>query len=106
MVIVVMFLPGKNMAGDVTMPEITKLSVPSTKLSSEILTPRVWIVPFLVPAKNTNSFVGREKSSDFAEMVTVILDGRMAKGATRISREMLTKLAAALSFTIAELCRN
>ena len=34
MVIVVMFLPGKNMAGDVTLPEITKVSVPSTKLSS------------------------------------------------------------------------
>ena len=106
MVIVVMFLPGKNMAGDVTLPEITKLSVPSTKLSSEILTPRVWIVPFLAPARNTNSFVGREKSSEVSEMVTVTFDGRMAKGATRITREMLTKFAAALSFTVAELCRN
>ena len=106
MVIVVMFLPGKNMAGDVTLPEITKVSVPSTKLSSTTLTTRVWMVPLLVPARNTSSFVSREKSSDAAETVTVIFDGRMAKGATRISRDMLTELEVALSFTVTEYCRK
>ena len=59
-----------------------------------------------VPARNTTSFVGREKSSDVAETVTVIFDGRMAKGATRISMDMLTELEAALSFPVVELCRN
>ena len=102
MVIVVMFLPGKNMAGDVTLPERTKFSVPSIKSSSRILITRVWIVPLLVPARNTTSFVDREKSSDVTEKVTIIFDGRMAKGATRISRYMLTELAVALSFTLTE----
>ena len=60
-----------------------------------------------VPARNTSLLlVGREKSSDVAETVTVIFDGRMAKGATRISTDVLTELAASLSFTIVELHRN
>ena len=94
------------MAGDVTLPERTKVSVPSTKSSSKILITRVWIVPLLVPARNPSSFFDREKSSDVAVTVTVIFDGRMANGATRISRDMLTELVAALSFTLTESCRN
>ena len=62
MVIVVIFLPGKNMAGDVTLPEITKVSFPSTKSSLTILILRVWIV-LLVPATNISLVVCRRKSS-------------------------------------------
>ena len=63
MVMVVMFLPGKNMAGDVTWPERTKVSVPSTKSSSTIPIIKVWIVPLLVPATNTSLVLCRRKSS-------------------------------------------
>ena len=60
----------------------------------------------LVPARNISSFVDKVKSSDVAETVTVIFDGRMAKDATRISTDMLTELEVALSFPVVELCRN
>ena len=62
-VIVAILLPGKNVAGDVTLPERTKLSVPSTKSSSTILITRVWIVPLLVPARNLSLVLDRQKSS-------------------------------------------
>ena len=62
-VIVAVLLPGKNMAGGVTLPDITKVSVPSTKSSSTILITRVWIVPLLVPARNLSLVLDRRKSS-------------------------------------------
>ena len=66
-VIVAVLLPGKNMAGGVTLPDITKVSVPSTKSSSTILITRVWIVPLLVPARNLSLVLDRRKSSLSAE---------------------------------------
>ena len=45
-----------TMAGDVTLPETTKASVPSTKSSSKTLITRVWIVPLLAPARNPAHF--------------------------------------------------
>ena len=66
-VIVAIFLPGKNEAGDVTLPEITKLSVPSTKSSSTILMANVWIVPLLAPARKISLVLDSQKSSVSAQ---------------------------------------
>ena len=61
--------PGTNEAGSVTLPEITKLSVPSTSWSSQIWIARTWMFLSLVPWSNV-TFVSnvsvefaREKSS-------------------------------------------
>ena len=63
------FPPGTNEAGGVTLPEITKFSVPSRSWSSQILIARTWTLLSLVPWSNV-TFVSnvsvefaREKSS-------------------------------------------
>ena len=72
MVTVVVSPPGTNEAGAVTLPEITKFSVPSRSWSSWILITRTWTLLWLVPWSNV-TFVSnvsveftREKSSPSA----------------------------------------
>ena len=61
--------PSTNEAGSVTLPEITKLSVPSTSWSSQILIARTWMLLSLVPCSNVtfvsnvSVVLAREKSS-------------------------------------------
>ena len=55
--------PGTNEAGAVASPEITKLSVPSTRKSSIISTTRLWTLSLLVPRHNVNFWKTRRKSS-------------------------------------------
>ena len=69
MLTVTTFPPGTNEAGSVTLPEIVKLSVPSTSWSFQILIARTWMLLLLVPWSNV-TFVSnvsveftREKSS-------------------------------------------
>ena len=59
----VISLPGTNEAGAVTLPEITKLSVPSTKESSMILTEALWVLSVVAPWSNVTSWLSRWKSS-------------------------------------------
>ena len=49
MVTVAVSPPGINEAGAATLPETTKLSVPSTKESSMILTEAFWVLPEVAP---------------------------------------------------------
>ena len=60
---VVISLPGTNEAGAVTLPETTKLSVPSTKESSMISIEAFWVLPVVAPWSNVSSCAGRQKSS-------------------------------------------
>ena len=60
---VVVFLPATNEAGAGTLPETTKLSVPSTKESSMISTEAFWVLPVVAPWSNITSFASRRKSS-------------------------------------------
>ena len=55
--------PGTNEAGAVALPEMTKLSVPSTRKSSVISTTRLWTLLLLVPWHNVNLWKTRRKSS-------------------------------------------
>ena len=55
--------PGTNEAGAVTLPETTKLSVPSTKESSMILIETFWVLPVVAPWTNVISGLSRWKSS-------------------------------------------
>ena len=55
--------PGTDEAGAVTLPEITKLSVPSTKESSMISIEAFWVLPVVAPWSNVTSCVSRQKSS-------------------------------------------
>ena len=49
MVTVAVSPPGTNKDGAATLPEITKLSVPSTKESSTISTEAFWVLPEVAP---------------------------------------------------------
>ena len=49
MLTVVVSPPGTNEAGAVTLPETTKLSVPSTKESSMISIKVLWVLPVVAP---------------------------------------------------------
>ena len=73
MVTVVVSPPGTNEAGAVTLPEITKFSVPSRSWSSQILIMKTWTLLSLAPWSNV-TFVSnvsveftREKSSSSAK---------------------------------------
>ena len=63
MLTVVVFLPGTNEAGAVTLPETTNLSVPSTKESSMILIETFWVLPVVAPWTKVTSCLSRWKSS-------------------------------------------
>ena len=63
MVTVVISPPGTNEAGAVTLPETTKLSVPSTKESSMISIEAFWVLPVVAPWSNVSSCLSRQKSS-------------------------------------------
>ena len=56
-------LPGRNEAGAVTLPETTKLSVPSRSWSSQILIARTCTLLSLAPWSNVSVEFAREKSS-------------------------------------------
>ena len=55
--------PGTNEAGAVTLPETTKLSVPSTRESSMLLTEALWVLPVVDPWSNVTFCLSRWKSS-------------------------------------------
>ena len=61
--------PSSNEAGSVTLPETTKISVPSTSWSSQIWIARTWMLLSLVPCSNftfvsnVSVVLAREKSS-------------------------------------------
>ena len=63
MVIVAVSPPATNEAGAVTLPETTKLSVPSTKESSMISIEAFWVLPVVAPWSNVTSCASRRKSS-------------------------------------------
>ena len=52
-----------NKAGAVTLPETTKISVPSTKESSMISIEALWLLSDVAPCKNVTSCLSRLKSS-------------------------------------------
>ena len=62
MVTVVESWPGTNEAGAVALPEMTKLSVPSTRKSSITSTTRLWTLLLPVPGHNVNLWKTRWKS--------------------------------------------
>ena len=55
--------PGTKEAVAVTLPETTKLSVPSTKESSMISIEALWVLPVVAPWTNVTSCLSRWKSS-------------------------------------------
>ena len=62
MVTVIDSRPGTKEAGAVALPEMTKLSVPSTRKSSITSTTRLWTLLSLVPWHNVNLWKTRWKS--------------------------------------------
>ena len=63
MLTVVVSPPGTNEAGAATLPETTKLSVPSTKESSMISIEALWVLPVVAPWSNVTSCLTESKSS-------------------------------------------
>ena len=61
--------PGTKEAGAVTLPEITKLSVPSSKKSSMISIEAFWVLPVVASRSNVSSCLSRRKSSLSKKMV-------------------------------------